>query len=101
MAASTESSMRNLLEERRKQRGALEAKLRGLESQLGSSSAAGDIDRAIAEAAYELGDANNRAAALQSELTAARKRLTDAEGELQAEATARRGDKTPIKNLEA
>jgi len=100
LASSTEQGMRNLLEERRKQRAALEAKLRGLERELGSSSTAGDIDRTIAEAAYELGDANNRAAALQSELAAARKRLADAEGELQAESAARREDKNTIKKLE-
>jgi len=101
MSATTQKGMEDLLAERRKQRRELEEKLRALERELGSSSAAKDIDRAVADAAYELGDANNRAAALQSELAAARKRLTDVEAELQAEATARRGDKTTIKNLEA
>jgi len=96
----TEATMRTTLHAKQKERAALEAKLRALESQLGGVSAA-DTERSLQSAAQKEADLEHKIKALEAEIATARKRLKEAEAALAAATEAREGDAATLKKLRA
>jgi chromosome segregation ATPase len=98
-AGGVQNRMEEALGDARKKRAALEAKLAALNRELGMGSGA-DMERAIADAQGRLSDADRKAGVMRDEIALAKKRLKDAEAQLQDQQMGRRDDKNTRRKLE-